>query len=123
MTTFIADITAKDWQVKVGAYGDIVTGAADIGQCITLILLTPLGADPLRPLFGSDLRRYRDYPIDRAVPHLVRESVDALEAWEPRIEIIRVEPRLGVQLGQVVIRVVWRLANSNGAEQVTLVFL
>ena len=53
-------------------YGEIVTGVADIGQCIYIILATPKGSDPHRPTFGSEINLYIDYPIDAARPHSVR---------------------------------------------------
>lgn len=70
--------------------GEIVTGVADINQCIYVIVTTPQGSDPHRPLFGSKLYLYIDYPIDSARPHIVREVVDALTRWEPRIRVLRV---------------------------------
>jgi phage baseplate assembly protein W len=70
--------------------GEIVTGADDVGQCIYIILTTPLGADPHRPTFGSQIYRYIDSPIDSARPYIVREAIDALRVWEPRINVLRV---------------------------------
>jgi phage baseplate assembly protein W len=71
-------------------FGELVTDIADIDQCIRIILTTPKGSDPLRPLFGSNGHFYIDYPIDSARPHLVREAVNALRMWEPRIEVVKV---------------------------------
>lgn len=105
--------------MALGAYGEVVTEIEDIAQSILIILRTRLGSDPLRPEFGSDLWRYIDYPADRAVPHLVRESLDAIERWEPRVEVLSVQPRYGDQLGQVALRVNWRPLGSTVAGQTT----
>jgi len=82
--------------------GEIVTGADDVSQCIYIILESPKGSDPHRPTFGSNLHLYVDYPIDAARPHIVREVVDALRQWEPRIKVMRVFVSLGDVAGLLV---------------------
>ncbi len=70
--------------------GELVTDIQDVDQCIRIILTTPKGSDPHRPLFGSNLHLYIDYPVNSARPHIVREAVNALREWEPRIEVVKV---------------------------------
>ncbi len=112
MVQDVRDIAAADWQPRLGAHGEIVAGLEDIHQCVRIILLTPKGSVPHRPEFGSDLWRYLDRPIAEALPHVVRESVDALRRWEPRIEVIRVVPQ---NLATTHLRLIveWRL-NGRG---------
>ena len=83
----------------------------DLRQAIAIILRTPRGSDPLRPEFGSNLHLYIDYPINRARPHLVRETVEAIRRWEPRLSVVRVAVTQGGDAG-VNISVVFRLANG-----------
>ncbi|OAM73772.1 GPW/gp25 family protein [Devosia elaeis] len=108
MVQDVRQITAAHWQPRLGSHGEIVEGLDDIHQCIRIILLTPKGSDPHRPEFGSDLWHYLDHPMEEAVPHVVREGVDALRRWEQRIEVVRLVP---VQLGRahMHITVEWRL--------------
>jgi phage baseplate assembly protein W len=87
----LADIASADWSLKLGAIGDVVESVADVDQCIAIILTTPKGSDPLRPTFGADIWRYIDFPIDIARPAVVRELVDALTLWEPRITMVDVK--------------------------------
>ncbi len=112
-------ITAQDWQLALGQPGDVVTELGDIAQCIQVILTTPRGSDPLRPQFACDIWRYIDYPVDQAIPHIVREAWDAIETFEPRAELVSITPRLG-DPGQLIVAVVWRRA---GQQQQTEVFL
>lgn len=77
------------WQPALDNDG-FVEGIDDIRQSIRIILETPLGSDPLRPDFGSNLSLYLDYPIDRARPHIVRETVEAIRKWEDRCTVKRV---------------------------------
>ena len=111
--TPLSQITARNWQLALDQPGDVVADLDDISQCIRVILTTPKGTDPLRPEFACDLWRYIDYPIDRATPHIVREAWDALATFEPRVELIRITPRLGDEPSQIVVAIVWRLRDQD----------
>ena len=100
------------WQPALGRDG-YVTGVDDIRQAIAIILSTPQGADPLRPDFGSRVWLYLDYPIDRARPHIVRETVDAIRRWEPRVTVTRVVVALD---GDAAIRITVFFRLADGAE-------
>jgi phage baseplate assembly protein W len=95
--------------------GEVVSGVADIDQCITIIFTTPKGSDPHRPTFGSDLYQYIDYPIDAARPHFVREVVDALRLWEPRISVLRVRITPS-EIAELEVLVEWVFADGVGTE-------
>ncbi len=81
---------ALHWQPALGGAG-VVQAYDDLRQCVRIILSTPLGADPLRPDFGSNIARYLDWPLERARPHVVREVVQALRRWEPRARVTGVQ--------------------------------
>ncbi len=98
------------WQPALGGNGE-VTGLEDLRQAIAIILRTPRGSDPLRPEFGSNLHLYIDYPVNRARPHLVRETVDALRRWEPRLSEVSVAVSQAGDAG-VKVSVVFRLASG-----------
>ncbi|HEY6417581.1 MAG TPA: GPW/gp25 family protein [Candidatus Binataceae bacterium] len=114
----LADITSADWSLKLGAIGQVVQGIADVDQCIVIILTTPLGSDPLRPTFGSDIWRYIDFPINIARPSIVRELTSAITTWEPRVTVLNVAtgPVLdgSTQSGaQLTVTVTWQLKLSG----------
>lgn len=88
----------------------MVEAEADIDQSIRVILGTPKGSNPHRPDFASNLHLYLDYPIDQAVPHLVRETVEAIRQWEPRCELVKVTP--SIEEAQITLRVQWKLADG-----------
>jgi uncharacterized protein len=119
----LPEIESVWWSQKLGQLGTIATDADDINQAIAIILSTPLGSDPHRPEFGSDLFNFIDYPINEASPHLVRESFGAIGRWEPRVEIedVQVFPAVE-QIHQVLIQVVWRLKDDGiqGTAEVNL---
>lgn len=117
MTTPIAytSIAAAHWQPAIGTPGEVVEGLRDIDQAIRIILTTPKGSDPHRPEFGSDLHLYIDWPVNRVVPHLVREAVDAIRRWETRVTVVQV--RAVIDGAHITLRVQWRVA--DGVEQLT----
>ncbi len=88
---------SADWSSAVGAnptdastLGKVVQGIDDVSQCLGIIIMTPRGSDILRPTFGCNLFSYIDKPINRALPHIVREITAQITLWEPRVTLISV---------------------------------
>ncbi|MCO7612862.1 GPW/gp25 family protein [Pseudomonas chlororaphis] len=117
MTTPIpyTSITAAHWQPALGTSGEVVDGLRDIDQAIRIILTTPKGSDAHRPEFGSYIHLYIDWPVNRVTPHLVREAVDSIRQWEPRVSVVQVQ--VAIEGSQVTLRVQWRVA--DGVTQLT----
>lgn len=108
--TRLAEIKSHHWQPALGRDG-VVEGADDIRQAIAIILSTPKGGDPLRPDFGSSLYLYLDYPIDRARPHVARETVRAIRRWEPRATVTRVSMEIDPPAG-ILVTAYFRMADG-----------
>ncbi|MDS9879363.1 GPW/gp25 family protein [Pseudomonas protegens] len=117
MTTPIpyTSITAAHWQPALGTSGEVVEGLRDIDQAIRIILTTPKGSDAHRPEFGSNIHLYIDWPVNRVTPHLVREAVDSIRQWEPRVSVVQVQ--VAIEGSNVTLRVQWRVA--DGVTQLT----
>jgi len=114
------DIQSADWSVMLDSssaqpapgkgLGNVVQGVADINQCIAIILSTPKGSDPLRPTFAYDLWQWIDAPINVARPALVREIVEAVTKWEPRVRLLSVVIDLVPgSLSNLSVTIVWQL--------------
>jgi len=73
------------WQPKLGAPGERVTGVDELEQAMMLVLTTPERSVPLRPGFGSRLYQLVDEPVTQARPAIVREVLRALGVNEPRV--------------------------------------
>lgn len=121
LTVRYDEIQATDWQPKLGELGAIVEALDDIDQCIRIILTTPRGSVPHQPDFGSDLWRYVDWPLQAALPHIVRETVDQVARWEPRVEVTGVTVEEGATPGELVVRIERRLRVLGGGTEATTV--
>lgn len=105
---------ATFWSPRINEIGQIVEDISEVNQTIGIILQTPRGTDPHRPTFGSKIHNYVDYPIDRARPHLVRETIKALREWEPRITVEKVTVNLAsFEPQQARIEVEWKLVGDT----------
>ena len=107
MTVSLNDIRSVDWSIALDQAGEVVEGMDDIDQCLRTIIGTPLGADPLRPLFGCDAWLHIDKPIDHARPLIVRDVIEALSRWEPRATILQVLVEYQPPVG-LAVRIRWR---------------
>jgi uncharacterized protein len=121
VTVRIDDIGEVDWSPRLGDPGEVVTGLDDIQQCLDILLNSPKMSVPHRPLFGCDAWRYLDAPATVAVPGITSEVLDAVQLWEPRIEVVSVQVEISVS--QVVVALTWRPAGSAIATTTTEVQL
>lgn len=87
MPTYVNEILAADWSIKLNAPGEVVTGPEDIRQCIDVILNTPIGAVPLRADFGCAAHLELDRPFAEAIPMAKKHIFDAITRWETRAKV------------------------------------
>lgn len=105
----------RHWQLAPLECGcDIVTGIADINQCILNILMTRKGSDVTRPTFGSSHLDYLDMPEDVFIPGVTREVILAIQTWEKRVIVERVG--FAGQAPNLTITVYWRIAEEVAGE-------
>ena len=107
--TLLTAISSVHWQPALNGDG-VVEGVRDVEQAIRLVVRTPRGSDPHRPTFGSNVHLYVDHPINTVVPHLVRETVDAISEWELRAKVEKVVPVFGD--AGITLRILWSLADG-----------
>jgi phage baseplate assembly protein W len=87
----------------------------DIEQAIELILATAPGERPMRPEFGCGVHDFVFDTIDATtVAQMEGEVRDALDHWEPRIEVVAVDFDLsGVDRGELLINIGFRMRSTN----------
>lgn len=114
----LAQIKSPVWTYGIAGGGAIVEGLAAIRQCIDIIIRTTLGSDPMRPLFGSDVYKYVDYPVDDAVPNIKAAIIDAISTWENRVTITKVTHY--IDLSTLYLEVTYTLTDSTLSDLITV---
>jgi len=89
------DIVGTGWAFppKIGPQGGVALARSfnEIEQAIKIVLLTPPGQRVMRPEFGCRIHELIFAPMNRETfAQAVRYVEDALEMWEPRINVIDV---------------------------------
>lgn len=118
--TKLDEIKYVDWQFKLNGIGEVAEGVEDINQCISTILTTRKGSVPHRPTFGSDIYKYVDYPINEAIPNIIREATDAIGLWETRISVNSVSAEISET--NITVKIEWTL-NESRTKGITQVIL
>ena len=83
--------------LAISAHGGValVSGEMAIRQSVLMLLATIPGERVMRPDYGCDLHRLIFSPADDTTAGLAIHHVrQALERWEPRIELLDVDARL-----------------------------
>ena len=91
------EFLGRGWRFPFGF--DAATGGTamseyeeNIRQCITIILATKPGERQMLPEFGCRIHELMFAPSTRATSTLIAHHVQrALERWEPRIEVTKVD--------------------------------
>ena len=91
----MADVIGVGWAFPVGIERGRIAMARrerDIEEAMQIILLTPKGQRPMRPEFGCKIHDLLFAPNDATTAGLAAYYVeDALNMWEPRIRLLRVQ--------------------------------
>lgn len=86
----LPNVTSGVWCMSLTQSGTILTGIDVWKQRVYIVLNTPLGSDPLRPLFGCDWFRYIDKSVLEAGPKIKKEIIDAITIWVPEVKLNKV---------------------------------
>ena len=83
--------------------GKSINELAHLRQSIDCILSTPLGSRVMYPTFGSRLYNLIDQSVtDGWIIDAIDATAEAIEMNEPRVDVQRVDVRLGVT-GQIIL--------------------
>ena len=113
------DFLGRGWAfpLESAADGDVALAADedDVRQAVRLILETEPGERVMRPDFGAGLRGLVFDPINTTTVALIRHRVEeALTAWEPRIDVDRVDVSTEEAVsGKLLVRVDYRVRATN----------
>ncbi len=115
MTEIIGSGLAFPLQVDRRGGIALARDETDIEQAIELILATAPGERPMRPEFGCGVHDFVFDSIDASTVGSMELAVrDALDHWEPRIEVLAVDFDLSaVDRGELLINIGYRLRSTN----------
>jgi len=76
--------------MSILAPGTIITDIEVYKQRCYIVLNTPLGSDPFRPLFGCNYSKYIDTNIITAAANIKKEIIDAITLWVPEVKLSKI---------------------------------
>ena len=93
----------------------LTRGVDDVEQAIGLILGTAPGERPMRPEFGCTVHDFVFDTIDAALIGKVQTAVhEALERWEPRIEVIDLDVESSeTDAGKLLVTITYRIRETS----------
>jgi len=118
--------TGWAFPVQANGRGEIalVSGEKDIEQAIWIILGTRPGERVMRPTFGCRAHELVFEPRDATTSSLLKSYVqEALEFWEPRIQLISVETYTDEENdGTVLVDIQYRIKSTHDVRSIVYPF-
>lgn len=97
------------------------TGSVSVRQMVEVILRTASGEQLMHPEFGAGIERFVHEPNTLATRARVQERITAaLERWEPRIILDRVDVDLGPDPSEISVIVAYRHRLTGEAAQLAV---
>ena len=102
----------------------LVTREREIAQAIRIVLGTARGERPMRPEFGCRIHDHVFGPANGATAGQIAYDVrEALERWEPRIDVLEVGVSYDrIEVGMVHVDVSYVIAGSNDPRNLVFPF-
>ncbi|GAA2610691.1 GPW/gp25 family protein [Paractinoplanes durhamensis] len=101
----------------------LVTGTEEVDAAIRMILSTVPGERVMRPEFGCAMWEQLFAPLTASTLGLIEQAVrEALERWEPRIELQMVDADGEQSTGTVHITVSYRVKSTNDVRNLVFPF-
>ena len=124
MTEIIGSGLAFPLQVDRRGGIALARDETDVEQAIELILGTAPGERPMRPEFGCGVHDFVFDAIDASTVGKMEAAIrDALDRWEPRIELEAVNfDTSQAPIGRLEIELVYRLLSTNATRNLVYPF-
>jgi uncharacterized protein len=91
----LPNVSTGVWSMSVLQPGTVLTDLDVYKQRCYIVLNTPIGTDPMRPLFGCDYRKHIDKGGAAAGAKIKSEIIDALTIWVPEVKVEKVTYKVG----------------------------
>ena len=122
-----SDFIGSGWgfpaTISRGGSVRLVSGPDELDAAIRMILSTMPGERVMRPDFGCAVWNLVFAPLTAGTLGLIEQAVrEALERWEPRIVLDRVEAVADQELGKVLIEIDYRVRATNDPRNLVFPF-
>ena len=124
----MADIngTGISFPLRVDRLGGLAlsSGDTDVQEAIDIILGTAPGERPMRPEFGCGIHNHVFGNIDSSTLAKIEYDIrSALDRWEPRIDVVDIEPNLSrIDDGVLLIDLTYKLRATNDVRNLVYPF-
>jgi len=109
--------TSGLWCMSIQEPGVILQGIDVYRQRCYIVLNTPLGSDPCRPLFGCDWAKQIDGNAITSAANIKKEVIDALTIWVPEVKVGNV--KYTIASGQIAVYISLSVAGNNTTLKLT----
>lgn len=97
-------------------------GVSEVNQCIQLLIATVQGERVMRPEYGCRLYTRVWDNIDSVASDGLTDIREAIENFEPRVDLISVNSRIFRNEGRVLFAVEYRIRDTNVVENLVFPF-
>ena len=122
------EFEGRGWQfpIRIDDAGAIAEAREEdkVRQSIEIILRTAPGERPMRPEFGCGIHNHVFGNIDSSTLAKIEYDIrSALDRWEPRIDVVEVEPNLSrIDDGVLLIDLTYKLRATNDVRNLVYPF-
>ena len=119
--------TKKDWlgqDTTMPIKGTFTpsTGMSEVNQCIQLLISTMPGERVQRPDYGCRLYTRVWDNIDDVASEGLKDIQEAIQNFEPRVDLVSVNSRIYRDEGRVLFAVEYRLKDENNVQNLVFPF-
>jgi phage baseplate assembly protein W len=97
-------------------------GISEVNQCIQLLIATIPGERVMRPEFGCRLYNRVWENIDSVASDGLSDIREAIDNFEPRVDLISVNSRIFRDEGRVLFAIEYRIKDTNVVENLVFPF-
>lgn len=116
------DWLGKDTTAPIADTFKPIEGVSEVNQCIQLLIATIPGERVMRPNYGCRLYTRVWSNIDSVASDGLSDIREALENFEPRIDLISVTSKIFRDEGRVIFAVRYRIKDENTIENLVFPF-
>lgn len=98
------------------------SGMGEVNQCIQLLIATIIGERVMRPEFGCRLYTRVWENLDDVASQGLKDIREAIDNFEPRVDLISVNSRIFRDEGRVLFAVEYRIRDTNVVENLVFPF-